>query len=435
MVEHCPDVLMQPFPAKEPMTLNPATIQQLRTQFPALSRRVTDRPAIFFDGPAGTQVPQRVIDAISSYLSTCNANRHGSFATSIEGDQRLDQAHQAVAEFLGADDQECVIFGPNMTTLTQSLARSLTKTWKPGDEILLSGLEHDANFTPWRQAAEDAGAQVQVVDIHHQDCTLDLDDFKRKLNENTRLVAVGCASNASGSINPVSEICQMTRQVGALSFLDAVHFAPHDRIDVQRLGCDFLTCSAYKFFGPHIGVLWGRRELLESLQPYKLRPAPNQLPERWMTGTQNHECILGTAAAIEYLADIGRTATGVSDSPRPEALTTAFAGIRAYERELCDRLLDGLAELDGYRVWGITQASDRGWRLPTVSITHATRKPIELAKLLAAAGIFVWHGNYYALPLTERIGVEPDGMARIGLVHYNTPEEVDYLLHQLQQLG
>ncbi len=224
------------------------------------------------------------------------------------------------------------------------------------------------------------------------------------------------------------------REVGALSFLDAVHYAPHDLIDVEDFGCDFLACSAYKFFGPHIGILWGKRELLESIQPYKLRPSPNDLPGRWMTGTQNHECILGTRAAIDYLADIGRQVNSMPHAGRREALVAAYAAIRVYERQLCDQLLDGLHELPNLHVHGITKVAERHRRFPTVSITHTDIKAIELARRLAAAGIFVWHGNYYALPLTERIGVEPDGMVRIGLVHYNTREEVQYLLDQLRQV-
>ncbi|MFK7734754.1 MAG: cysteine desulfurase-like protein [Pirellulaceae bacterium] len=416
------------------MDLVDYNVQQLRKEFPALSRKASGREAVFFDGPAGTQVPNRVIGAISSYLSNCNANGHGEFATSRESDAGLESAHQAAADFVGADDPDCIAFGSNMTTLTLALARSFARIWKPGDEIVLSGIEHDANFTPWHQAAEDSGATIHVIDVRSEDCTLDMDDFKAKLNERTKFVAVGCASNAAGTVNPVAEICAEAKKVGALTFLDAVHYAPHDAIDVKKFDCDFLACSAYKFFGPHIGILWGRRELLESMEPYKLRPSPNALPGRWMTGTQNHECIMGTKACIEYIAGIGRMLAGDAELGRRRSLEVAFEGIRRYESGLCDRLLDGLAELPEIKVWGITDAADRGQRFPTVSITHSKFKSQELAKLLGEKGIFVWHGNYYALPLTERIGVEPDGMVRIGLVHYNTREEVDYFLEQLSAL-
>lgn len=413
------------------MQLTAEHITQLRAKFPALARLHDGRPAVFLDGPAGTQVPQSVIDAISHYLTTCNANSHGVFATSIESDEMVDAAHQAAADFVGVDDPGTVSFGGNMTTLTFALSRALARTWDPGDEIVLSRLEHDANFSPWRLAAEDAGVTVRYVDINPDDCTLVLDDYAKLLNERTRLVAVGCASNAAGTINPVKQICAWAREVGAMSFLDAVHYAPHDLIDVTDWDCDFLICSAYKFFGPHVGIMYGRRELLETLQPYKLRPSPDDLPGRWMTGTQNFECICGVRAAIDYIADIGRLAGKTSD--RREALRQAFTLIRSYERTLLDQLLDGLAEIPGIKVWGITAESERDQRFPTVSITREGIDATSLAKQLAAEGIFVWDGNYYALPLTERIGVEPEGMVRIGLAHYNTSEEVARLLEILRR--
>ena len=413
------------------MQLTAEHITELRAKFPALARLHDGRPAVFLDGPAGTQVPQSVIDAISHYLTTCNANSHGVFATSIESDEMVDAAHQAAADFVGVDDPGTVSFGGNMTTLTFALSRALARTWDPGDEIVLSRLEHDANFSPWRLAAEDAGVTVRYVDINPDDCTLVLDDYAKLLNERTRLVAVGCASNAAGTINPVKQICAWAREVGAMSFLDAVHYAPHDLIDVTDWDCDFLICSAYKFFGPHVGIMYGRRELLETLQPYKLRPSPDDLPGRWMTGTQNFECICGVRAAIDYIADIGRLAGKTSD--RREALRQAFALIRSYERTLLDQLLDGLAEIPGIKVWGITAESERDQRFPTVSITREGIDATSLAKQLAAEGIFVWDGNYYALPLTERIGVEPEGMVRIGLAHYNTSEEVARLLEILRK--
>lgn len=411
------------------MELTSNDVAVLRSMFPALSRMHDGQPAVFFDGPAGTQVPQSVIDAISHYLVTCNANSHGVFATSIESDQMIVAAHHAAADFVGTHDADTVSFGANMTTLTFALSRALARNWKEGDEIILTRLEHDANFTPWRLAAEDAGVKVRYVDIDPADCTLMLEDYSRYLNERTRLVAVGCASNAAGTINPVKQICNWAREAGALSFLDAVHYAPHDLIDVTSWGCDFLICSAYKFFGPHVGIMYGRRELLELIQPYKLRPAPNGLPGRWMTGTQNFECICGVRAAIDYIADIGRQ--NAMPENRREALAKAFQRIRTYERALADRLLDGLATMPEIRVWGITNPADRDRRFPTVSITRDGMDATSLAKHLAAKGIYCWDGNYYALPLTERLGVEPEGMVRIGLAHYNTPEEVDRLLAEL----
>lgn len=389
---------------------------------------------MFFDGPAGTQVPQGVIDAIADYLSHRNANHGGLFATSRESGAMLDNAHRAAADFLGADDPDCVYFGPNMTTLTFALSRALAKTWQPGDEVVVTRLDHDANVTPWVLAAEGAGATVRYVEFNREDCTLDMQDFRAKLSDKTRLVAVGCASNSTGSVNPVREICAAAREVGASSFLDAVHHAPHALIDVAEFGCDFLACSAYKFFGPHIGIAWGRRELLESLTAYKLRPAPDDLPGKWMTGTQNHECIAGVLAAVEYLADLGRDFASDQTLDRRAALQASYRAVGEYERALVTQLLSGLREIGDVKVWGITDPARYGERLPTVSITHKRLAAAEIARRLGEAGIFVWHGNYYALQITETLGLEPDGMVRIGLVHYNTDEEVARLLQALNEL-
>ena len=410
-------------------------IDHIRSQFPALARREGDCPAAFFDGPAGTQVPQRVIDAVSAYFVQHNANHGGLFPTSRESDAVLATAHQAVADLLGSDDPGTVAFGPNMTTLTLSLSRALARTWSPGDEVIVSRLDHDANFTPWVLAAADAGATVRYIDINPVDCTLDLDDFKTKLNDRTRLVAVGCASNAVGSVNPVQEICRLSRAVGALTFLDAVHFAPHSLIDVVDFGCDFLACSAYKFFGPHVGILWGRRPLMEKLSAYKLRPAADSLPDKWMTGTQNHECVAGTLAAVDYLADLGRIVAGDETLLRRSALKHVYQAITEYEQQLIWHLIDGLRSLESFRLWGISDPLRHAERLPTISITHARRKPQQIAGELGRQGLFVWHGNYYALPLTERLGLEPDGMIRVGIVHYNTQEEIDRLLEALRHLA
>lgn len=417
------------------MSLNRDLVASLRTQFPALQRSLRGEPVVYFDGPAGTQVPMCVIEEISNYLGRHNANHGGQFLTSIESDAMLDEAHRAVSEFLGADDPACVYFGPNMTTLTFALSRSLGRTWSADDEVLVTRLDHDANVTPWVLAARDAGATVRYVEINPEDCTLNMDDLRSKLSPRTRLVAVGCASNSVGTVNPVREIATLAREVGAFSFLDAVHYAPHAQIDVNALGCDFLACSAYKFFGPHIGMIWGRRELLEELQPYKVRPAADELPDAWMTGTQNHECIAGVLAAINYLAEIGRVASGDFSAGRRAALTHAYTAIGEYESELFDALLQGLLELDAITVYGITDPTRMSERLPTVSIRHHEMASQELARKLGNAGIFVWDGNYYALQLTETLGLEPDGMVRIGLVHYNTREEVQRLLDTLADIG
>jgi cysteine desulfurase family protein (TIGR01976 family) len=416
------------------LNFNPQFVESCRRQFPALIREIAGEPVAFFDGPAGTQVPLRVIDAISQYLSQSNANHGGLFATSQESDDLLWGVHGAVADLLGADDPATISFGPNMTTLNFALSRALARTWRPGDEVVVTELDHDANITPWVLAARDAGATVKMVKIRKEDCTLDLDEFRSAITSRTRLVAVGCASNSVGTINPVRDICQWARAVGAISVLDAVHYAPHALLDVKQLGCDFLLCSAYKFFGPHVGIQWGRRELLDELPAYKLRPAPNTLPGKWMTGTQAHEGIAGVGAAIEYLADVGRELKRESEMDRRRALTFAYQAIRQYESELTLRLLEGLHQLAEYRIWGIAEPARIHERMPTISITHRDRTPTEVAQFLGRRGVFVWHGNYYALSLSEALGREPEGMIRVGVVHYNTVEEVDRLLQLLKEM-
>jgi cysteine desulfurase family protein (TIGR01976 family) len=416
------------------MKLIPPLVDHCRRQFPALSRRVGDRHAVFFDGPGGTQTPQRVIEAVGHCLAHTNANHGGLFATSRESDRMLAEAHRGLADFLGADDPDCVVFGQNMTSLTFALSRSLAKTWKSSDEIVVTRLDHDANVSPWVLAANDAGATVRYASVKDEDCTLDLEELRHLINERTKLVAVGCASNASGTINPVRDITEWAHQVGALVFLDAVHYAPHTLIDVQALGCDFLACSAYKFFGPHVGVLWGRRNLLEKLDAYKVRPAPLAPPDKWMTGTQNHEAIAGALAAVEYLADLGRTLAASDSLPRRAALREAYREIGTYERGLVARLLAGLDQIPEIKIWGINSPERIEERVATVSFTHDRFTPAQMAEQLGHAGFFTWHGNYYALNLTESLGLEPDGMLRVGMVHYNTLTEVERFLEALHGL-
>jgi cysteine desulfurase family protein (TIGR01976 family) len=405
-------------------------VQVSRRQFPALQRRVDSKESVFLDGPGGTQTPRRVLDAMVYYLTTCNANHGGVFTTSHESDAILHHAHQAAADLLNAPSPDEIVFGANMTTLTLHLSRAFGRTLQLGDEILVTRLDHDANVSPWVLAARDAGAKVRFVDIHPEDCTLDLDDLRRQLNPKVRLLAVTCASNAVGTINDVRHITRLAHETGALVYLDAVHYAPHDLINAQDWDCDFLACSAYKFFGPHVGILWGRRELLARLPAYKVRPAPEELPGRWMTGTQNHEGLAGVTAAIDYLASLG-----TAGQPRRQRLEIAFRLIRDYERALADQLLDGLAARPRFRVWGITRREQQIWRVPTVSITTAARTPLQIAEHLASREIYTWNGNMYALELTERLGLEErGGLLRLGLVHYNTFEEIDRLLRALDEL-
>jgi cysteine desulfurase family protein (TIGR01976 family) len=408
-------------------------VERCRELFPGLRREVAGKPAVFLDGPAGSQVPRRVIDAMGRYLAENNANCGGPFVTSVATEAMLHDARRAVADFMGVDDADSITFGPCMTALTFSLADSLARTWGPGDEVVVTRLDHDANFTPWIRAADAHGITVRKVDLVREDCTLDMDDLQAKLSPRTRLVAIGAASNAVGSVNPVRRIVDLARGVDAEVFVDAVHLAPHRPIEQESWDADYLTCSAYKFFGPHIGMLWGRRGRMSELPVSNLRPAPDGLPGRWETGTLNHEGVAGTLEAIEYLADLGRT----TDDPAMErraALRTAFRRIREHEDPLCARLLRGIGDLASIKLWGITDPTRLDERVPTLSFTHETLRPAEVAERLGKRGIFVWHGNYYALPVTEALGLEPDGMVRVGLLHYNTADEVDRLCAALGDL-
>lgn len=409
------------------------TMIDVRHQFPALRREQNGRPVIYFDGPAGTQVPTCVAKAMSDYLLHFNANKGGPFATSRESDEWLGRAFQAFADFVGASDPQEIVFGQNMTSLTFALSRSLANTWSAGDEVVVTRLDHDANITPWVLAARDAGATVRWVDFHREDCTLDMGQMAEVINERTRLVAVGAASNATGGIQPVREVADLAHQVGAQVFVDAVHYAPHGPIDVAAWDADFVAFSAYKFFGPHLGTIWGRRSWLESLPAYQVRPAPTAIPGKWMTGTQSHESIVGGMAAIDYLAGLGGEAHSDDSADRRARLLRAFDAIRVHESALADQFLDGVAQLPGIHVHGITQPDHRVGRFATFSITADRIPTPRLARGLAEAGIQVWAGNYYALEFSEQLGLEPEGMVRIGMVHYNTADEVDRLLEELER--
>jgi cysteine desulfurase family protein (TIGR01976 family) len=411
-------------------------VQSFRRQFPALHQQRYGLTPVFLDGPGGTQVPQRVIDAVVDYLTNCNANHGGAFSTSVESDAILADAHEAVADLLGANP-DAVVFGQNMTSLTFQLSRAFARgVLGPATDVVVTRLDHDANVRPWILAARDAGATVQFVDFRPEDCTLDLEDLSRKLTRRTKLVAVGAASNAVGTVNDVRTIAGWAHNVGAKVFVDAVHYAPHGPIDVGSWDCDYLACSAYKFFGPHVGILWGD---LEGLPAYKVRPAPDRLPDRWMTGTQNHEGIAGVAAAVEYLAAVGEAHPEYRDrfprmSGRRLDAHAGMAAIQEYETGLMHKLLDGLAERERFKVWGVTDPGRLGERVPTVSITLPGRSAADLAEHLAARQIYAWSGNFYAVELTERLGVEDEGgLLRLGLVHYNTADEIDRLMEALDE--
>lgn len=406
-------------------------VARVRAQFPALSRKFDDQTVAYFDGPAGSQVPQSVAAAVSDYLLHSNANCGAAFATSQETDGILAEARQACADFLNATTPDEIVFGANMTSLTFALSRTLAKTWFHGDEIIVSRLDHDANVTPWMTAARSAGAEIKQIEFDPHNCRLHLDQYASLLSNRTVLVAIGGASNATGTVHDVREITRLAKSVGAEVFVDAVHFAPHRLIDVQEFGCDYLACSAYKFFGPHVGILWGKHHRLMDLMPDKLRPASNIPPNKWMTGTQNHEGISGVRAAIDYLASLSEIGDLHS---RRQRLAESFQLIQAHEQRLCQRLLAGLQQIPRLKIWGITAENELHERVATVSVTHASKTPDEIAKQLARQGLYVWSGNHYALPFTESAGLEPHGTLRIGLLHYNTESEVDRLLDCLQTL-
>ncbi len=405
----------------------------IRSQFPSLTQTVDGQPAVFLDGPGGTQVPQRVIDAIGDYLKSSNANTCGAYATSHRTDIVISQARAAMADFLGCDHDE-IVFGPNMTALTFAISRSIGRELGPGDEILLTHLDHDANVSPWR-ALEERGVTVRFADVNETDCTLNLSDLAQKISTRTRLVAVGYASNAVGTINDVKEIIRLAHQKGALAYIDAVHYAPHGPIDVRTLDCDFLACSTYKFFGPHMGVLYGKREYLTRLQPYKVRANTNAIPNRWEWGTLNHECIAGIAACVDYLADLGRHADS-SATDRRSALLAAYRAIQLHERALAETMIRGLLDIPGLKLYGIADTAKLDRRCPTFAVRIAGHTPRKLATRLGERGFFTWDGNYYALNLSERLDVEKDGgFLRIGLAHYNTAEEVSRLLTALREIA
>ena len=406
-------------------------VNWVRAQFPSLQTQVNGQPAAFLDGPAGTQVPLQVMQAIQGYLMTANANTGGSFLTSRRTEEMIAGSRAAMADFFHCDSSE-VIFGQNMTTITFAISRAIATGLRAGDEIVLTTLDHDANFSPWK-ALEEKGVVIRQVDICDEDCTLDMEDFKSSLSGKTRLVAVGYASNSVGTINPVAEITKMAHAAGALVYIDAVHYAPHGLIDVKALDCDFLVCSPYKFFGPHMGTLYGKREHLERLKPYKVRPCSDQLPDKWESGTQVHELIAGIGAAVEYIAGVGRH-SDASAQTRREALAAAYRTTVAHEMRLIWRLIEGLQAIPGLKIYGITDPARSQERCSTLSFRIEGRHPNEIAKFLGDRGTFTWDGNYYALNLSERLGVESKGgMLRIGLVQYNSIEEVERLLAVLRE--
>ena len=408
-------------------------VEALRRRFPALAIEQDGRPIALFDGPGGTQVPDTVIEAIATYYRTSNANHDGAFLTSRRSDASVDEAHRAMADLLGAADASEIKFGANMTSLTFHVSRSIAATMQPGDEIVVTILDHEGNVGPWKAIAADRGLVVRTVDIHDDDATLDLASLDAVLGPRTRLVAVGWASNAVGTINPVAEIVRRAHAAGAWTYLDAVHAAPHLPIDVRAVGTDFLACSTNKFFGPHAGVLYGRAELLDRIPAYKLRPAE----DRFETGTGNFEGLNGVTAAVEYIAGVGAAyGDAAPDASRRERVVAGMRAIRSYEMELYRRLVDGLEPIPGLTLYGITDRARFDERTPTAALRLEGIAPRAVAEALGAEGIAVWDGDFYATGLIERLGLlDRGGVVRIGLTHYNTAAEIDRLVDALGRIA
>lgn len=403
----------------------------LRAQFPALQQKVNGQTAVYLDGPGGTQTPQCVIDAISAALTQGISNHGGPFLTSARSDGIVDAARAAMMDYYNARRPEEIIFGQNMTSLTFALSRAIARNWQPGDEIVVTRLDHDANISPWLMAAVDKGVTVHWLDFDPTDCTFKLETLPALLNERTRLVAITYASNAVGSITDVKRAVQMIHDAGALAYVDSVHYAPHGSIDVQDLDCDFLVASVYKFFGGHVGALYGKYELLNDLTAYKVRPAPSKPAGKWETGTQSFESLAGVAAAIDYIADV----SGVEGSRR-QRLVQAMAQIKTYEMSLSTQFLQGATKVPGLHVYGITDIESLEHRTPTFAVSLAGYTPAQVASELGEQGIFVWDGHYYAIAVMERLGLlDQGGLVRIGFVHYNTPAEVERVLDALSRLA
>jgi len=421
-----------PIAEQAPSSSTALDLAWVRSRFPALAQTVHKHPAVFLDGPGGTQVPRQVIDAIADYLSRNNANTGGAYHTSRNTDRMIAEARSAMGDFLNCDADE-IAFGPNMTTLTFAMSRAIGRELAPGDEIVLTLLDHDANFSPWK-ALEEKGVIIRAVKFNQDDCTLDMHDLAAKIGKRTRLVAVGYASNAVGTINNVAEVVRLARQAGALSYIDAVHYAPHGPIDVRALDCDFLVCSSYKFFGPHMGVLYGKRAHLKRLHPYKVRPNTDNIPNCWEWGTLNHECISGIKACVDYWEELGRLAKPAV-ATRRAAILAAHEAIHGHERTMMEKMIAGLLAIPGLKLYGIIDPRRFENRCATIVVRIEGHAPIELATMLGERGFFTWDGNYYALNLTEQLEVERlGGFLRIGLVHYNTMEEVERLLAALREI-
>ncbi len=401
-------------------------IAEIRAQFPALDRTHNGHPVAYMDGPGGTQVPRCVVGSMDDYLFHHNANTHWNYPTSAETDALILDARQAIADFLGGSPDE-VAFGANMTTLTFHLARALARGWSAGDEVVVTELDHHANVAPWQAIAQDRGIRVVTARMKPDEGVLDLDDLAARIGPRTRLVAIGAASNALGTVSDVRRAADLAHRVGALVFVDAVHYAPHTLVDVAALDCDFLACSAYKFYGPHIGILWGRRALLDALDAPKLAPAPDTSPEKLETGTQNHEGIVGAAAAVDFLASLS-----TSGGDRRTRLRDAFHGLHERGEALLRQLWSGLEAIPGVTLHGCRPGMKR---TPTVAFTLAGRSPDDIAGILATEGLFCSHGDFYAATVIERLGVGDAGVVRVGCSAYTTEDEIARVVDAVRRIA
>lgn len=417
-------------------------VMSLRQQFPALQKRIRDKQVIYLDGPGGTQIPQNVIDAMMDYLIRDNSNAGGVFLNSQQTDRIVLEARRAVADLFNAKRPEEIVFGHNMTTLTYMVSRALSRTWQAGDEIILSKIDHNANIDPWLQAAAERDVIVRWLDIDTEDYTLRTDELTGLLTDKTRLVAVTYASNAVGSLTDLAEVIKVAHAAGALTYIDAVHYAPHGPIDVQVLNCDFLVSSPYKYYGPHSGVLYGKYRLLDEIAAYKLRPMPNLPAGKWEPGTQSFESMAGIRAAVDYLATIGELGLNASSADlsglvgRRLQLRRAMTAIQQYEAELSRKFITEAAAIRGLTIYGITDLNRLTKRTPTFALRLAKHPAEVVARALARQGIYVWHGHFYALDLMEALQLNTQGgVVRIGFVHYNTMDEIDRLLDALARLA
>lgn len=409
--------------------------EAVRAHFPGLQRQEDGRRVVFLDGPAGSQLPVECLSAITRYVETSNANHGGAFGTSRDTDELVDEARAAAADFVGAHEPDEVAFGANMTTITFAVSRALARDMHAGDEIVVSRLDHDANIAPWLAIAEDRGLRVRWIEVCRDDCTLDLDALADIVNERTRVVAVGLASNAVGTLNDVGRVVELAHAYGALVYVDAVHAAPHIPLDVSALRADLLVCSPYKFYAPHLGMLYGRGEVLERLASYHVRPAGDRAPGKLETGTQPFELLAGLLGTFDYLATLGRAYGHPAADDRRAALTAAMAAIRAYERGLMGPLLEGLATIPGLRVHGITHPARFDERVPTFALTMDGYPPRRIAEHLAARAINTWDGDMYAMELIRALGLDDSGgVLRVGLMHYTTAEEIERLVEALSEL-